>query len=83
MCLRTAAIAFAAFCQACKLQGPPCHHLQLPSYTRKQHGTERDLLRCILLLAVAVEVIGLAVANTRMGHLCLPESPSECLFASG
>ena len=37
----------------------------------------RDPLPFISLLAVAVEWIGLAVANTRMGHLCLPES---CLY---
>ena len=44
---------------------------QEPAWHRTSSG---DLLRIILLLAVAVEVIGFAVANTRMGHLCLPES---------
>ena len=70
-------------CVCCVLSGMPVAGPTVPPPTAPKllhqepawHRTSsRDLLPIILLLAVAVEVIGLAVANTRMGHLCLPES---------
>ena len=70
-------------CVCCVLSGMPVAGPTVPPPTAPKllhqepawHRTSsRDLLRVILLLAVAVEVIGLAVANTRMLHLCLPES---------
>ena len=58
---RTVSIAFAAFCQPCQ-----CRHFKgkelRPGWLRWHRTSSTDLLRIVLLLAVAVEVVGIAVA---------------------